>query len=83
MGNLPKTQQIVSWDPSINDPVFDIHYNARKGGSFFKGAKPIPYALVVTVHAKKIADLYDRVSQRYRTQLEALRPIIQLPVRTS
>ncbi|WP_263386010.1 S8 family peptidase [Granulicella arctica] len=68
---------------SLNDPVFDIHYNARKGGALYKGAKPIPYALVVTVHAKNVTDLYDRVSQRYRTQLEALRPVIQLPVRVN
>lgn len=68
---------------SLNDPVFDIHYNARKGGSLYKGAKPIPYALVVTVYAKNVPDLYDKVSQRYRTQLEALKPVIQVPVRAS
>lgn len=68
---------------TLNDPVFDIHYNARKGGAAFSGAKPIPYALVVTVHAKNVSDLYDRVSQRYRTQLEALRPVIQLPVKAT
>jgi hypothetical protein len=68
---------------SLNDPVFDIHYNARKGGSPYKGAKPIPYSLVVRVHTKSVPDLYDRVSQRYRTQLEALKPVIQIPIRTS
>ena len=68
---------------SLNDPAFDIHYNARRGGTPYAGAKPIPYALVVTVRAKNAPDLYDKISQRYRTQLEALRPVIQLPVRTS
>ena len=66
---------------TLNDPVFDIHYNARKGGHLHVNAKPIPYALVVTVHAKNVPDLYDRISQRYRTQLEALKPVIQVPIR--
>ena len=68
---------------SLNDPVFDIHYNARKGGALYAGAKPIPYSLVVTVHAKNVPDLYDRIFQRYRTQLEALKPVIEIPIRTS
>ena len=67
---------------TLKDPVFDIHYNARKGGHLYMSARPIPYALVVTVHAKNVPDLYDRISQRYRTQLEALKPVIQVPIRT-
>ena len=66
---------------TLKDPFFDIHYNARKGGHLYVNAKPIPYALVVTVHAKNVPDLYDRISQRYRTQLEALKPVIQVPIR--
>lgn len=67
---------------SLNDPVFDIHYNARRGGMNYLGAKPIPYALVVTV-ASKTPDLYNKIAQRYRTILEPLRPVIQIPVRSS
>ena len=67
---------------TLNDPVFDIHYNARKGGHLYLNAKPIPYALVVTVYAKNAPDLYDRITQRYRTQLEALKPVIRVPIRT-
>ena len=66
-----------------NDPVFDIHYNARKGGHLYLNAKPIPCALVVTVQAKNAPDLYDRIMQRYRAQLEALKPVIQVPIRTN
>ena len=29
----------------------------------------------------RMPDLYDRVVRRYRTQLEALRPVIEIPVR--
>ena len=67
---------------TLDDPVFDIHYNARKGGQLYVNAKPIPYALVVTVHTERIPNLYDQVTQRYRTQLEALKPVIQVPIQT-
>jgi Subtilase family len=66
---------------TLNDPMFDIHYNARKGGHQYVSAKPIPYALIVSVIAKKVPDLYDRIAQRYRTQLEPLRPVIQIPIK--
>jgi hypothetical protein len=67
---------------SLKDPVFDVHYNARLGGAQSNQGKPISYALVVTVHAKHVKDLYNRIAQRYRTQLEPLKPIIKLPIRT-
>jgi hypothetical protein len=66
---------------TLNDSMFDIHYNARKGGPQYVSAKPIPYALVVSVIAKQVPELYDRIAQRYRTQLEPLRPVIQIPIK--
>ena len=66
---------------TLNDPMFDIHYNARKGGHQYVSAKPIPYALVVSVIAKQVPELYDRIAQRYRTQLEPLRPVIEIPIK--
>jgi hypothetical protein len=68
---------------TLNDPAFDIHYNARRGGASDRGAKSIPYALLVTVEAKHMADIYNKIALRYRTQLEELRPVIQVPVRIS
>ena len=44
---------------SLADPVFDIHYSARRGGMNDGSAQPIPYALVVTV-ANDSPDLYSR-----------------------
>jgi hypothetical protein len=67
---------------SLKDPAFDIHYNARKGGHQDNSAQPIPYALVVTVHAKNVPDLYNRVVTRYRTRLEPLRSVLRLTVHT-
>ena len=68
---------------SLQSPVFDIHYNARLEGRNFSPDRELIYALVVSVHAKRIADLYDQVLRKYATQLEALRPVIEIPIRTS
>lgn len=67
---------------SLRNPCFDIHYNARLEGRTFAPEIPLPYALVVTVQAKNVADLYDQVVRKYATQLEALRPTVEIPVRT-
>ncbi len=67
---------------SLSEPVFDIHYNARRAGMADASAQPIPYALVVTVENDS-PDLYNKIAQRYRTMLEPLRPVIQIPVRSS
>jgi hypothetical protein len=66
---------------TLNDPMFDVHYNPREGGADANSPKPIPYALVVTVTAEKMPALYDRIATRYRTQLEALQPVIEIPIR--
>jgi hypothetical protein len=66
----------------LRSPVFDVHYNARIGGRNAKGADKIPYALVITIHSKKTRDLYDKIVQRYRTILEPLTPVVEIPIRT-
>ena len=66
---------------SLDDPVFDIHYNARASGRNDPSAGPIRYALVITVEAKGVRDLYDRVLRTHRTKLQPLTPIIQIPAR--
>lgn len=66
---------------SLNDPVFDIHYNARMEGHNDTRSQEIEYALVITVEAPKVPDLYDKVVRRYATQLEQLVPVIDLPLR--
>jgi hypothetical protein len=63
-------------------PVFDVHYNARIGGRNSTHADKIPYALVITVRSKKTRGLYDKILQRYPTILEALKPTVEIPIRT-
>ena len=66
---------------SLDRPVFDIHYQAREPGSSISPARAqkLPYALVVTVRAKKHPDLYDRVLAAYPS-LAAIKPRARLPL---
>ena len=66
----------------LRNPVFDVHYNARAAGRNAKSADKIPYALIITVESKTTGDLYNKILQRYPTILEALRPVVEIPVRT-
>ena len=65
---------------SLRNPVFDIHYNARLEGRDFAPDDELAYALVVSVQAKKVTDLYDRVVRRYATLIEPLRPVVEIPI---
>ena len=65
---------------TLRNPVLDIHYNARQGGRNSLPKEELPYALVVSVRAKNLGDLYDKVVRKYAQQLETLRPVIDIPV---
>jgi len=67
---------------SLSNPVFDIHYNARLEGRNFAPGQKLPYALVVSVKAKGVADLYNQIVRKYAARLEPLRPVLEVPVRT-
>jgi hypothetical protein len=66
----------------LRNPVFDVHYSARIGGRNATGADKIPYALIITIDAKKTRNVYNKILQRYSTILEPLRPVIEIPIRT-
>jgi hypothetical protein len=67
---------------SLHGACFDIHYNARDGGGMAgSSAEKIRYALVVTVEARRHADLYDQILAAH-AKLEALQPKVSVPVRT-
>lgn len=67
---------------SLKDPVFDVHYQVRESGRPTSGEK-IRYALVITISAPKTKNLYDGIVQRYRTQLEPIHPLIEIPIQVS
>jgi hypothetical protein len=67
---------------SLRNPVLDIHYNARMDSRNFTPDKKLPYALVVSVHAKHLRDLYDKVVRKYANQLEVIKPVVDVPIIT-
>ncbi|AXK81541.1 peptidase S8 and S53, subtilisin, kexin, sedolisin [Pseudolabrys taiwanensis] len=67
---------------SLRNPVFDIHYNARLGGRNFAPDDDLAYALVITVEAKHLGQLYDDVVRKYANLLEPLRPVVDIPITT-
>lgn len=58
-----------------------IHYNARAEGHNSKKKQELKCALIVSVTALRVTDLYNRIVRRYRGTLEALMPVIEIPVR--
>ena len=66
---------------SLRNPCFDIHYNARLEGRNFSPVEKLKYAMVVTVQAKSVVDLYNQVVRQYATQIEPLRPVLAIPLR--
>ena len=61
---------------SLRNPCFDIHYNSRMEGHDSNLDQKLSYALVVTVQAKNISDLYDQIVRKYATQLKPLSPVL-------
>lgn len=53
---------------SLEEPFFEIHYNARESGRAIttSSAPKIPYALLVTIRAPKVTDLYEKIAEKYK-----------------
>jgi hypothetical protein len=64
---------------ALKDPCFDIHLNPREEGHDTDGDE-VPYAMVVAVSAPKVKDLFEQIFERYRFQLEELKPKIEVPL---
>lgn len=66
---------------SLDNPVFDIHYNARDAGGPTTSAEKIRYALIITVEAPKHADLYNEILRAFAQTLVPIQPQVSLPIR--
>ena len=70
----------VDKDILRDDPCNKVHYNARLEGRNFAPDKELAYALVVSVQAKKISDLYDTIVRKFAPLIEPLRPVVEIPI---
>jgi hypothetical protein len=66
---------------ALLQPCFDIYHHTRENGGRASQPMPIPYALVVSVWAPKVPDLYNKVVRAYQNVLVQLRPRVRVPVR--
>lgn len=66
---------------SLDNPVFDIHYNARESGGRAKGPERIRYALIITLEAPRHVDLYNDILRAYAKMLVPIQPQVSLPIR--
>ncbi|MCP5197506.1 MAG: S8 family peptidase [Gammaproteobacteria bacterium] len=66
---------------SLNNPVFDIHYNAREAGGRANKAEKIRYALIITIEIPKHVDLYNDILRAYAKTLVPIQPQVSLPIR--
>ena len=51
--------------PSLLDPVFDIYNHSRRGGSRIGANNEVPYALIVSIKAPRVPDLYNQILRTY------------------
>jgi hypothetical protein len=58
----------------LSDPVFDLHFIPRLGARDHAKPERIRYAMVISVHAPKNADIYERVLAEF-PELQALTPV--------
>ncbi|WP_151825223.1 S8 family peptidase [Acinetobacter bereziniae] len=58
----------------LSNPVFDVYYHYRESATTAKEQKPIPYAMIITISAQDVPDLYNQVIRNYATILTAYRP---------
>lgn len=65
----------------IHRPCFDIEYHQREAARAATVSQTIRFAMVVSVNAPKVPNLYDRIVRAYANVLVPIQPKLRLPVR--
>ena len=65
---------------SLSDPVFDIYNHSRRGWSRFGANDQVPYALIVSVKAPKVPDLYNQILRTYSGVLTPITPKLRVQI---
>lgn len=65
---------------SLKEPCFDIYNHQRASGTVPPATNRTQYALVVTMRAARVRDLYSRVVRAYSNVLIPLRPQVRIEV---
>ena len=65
---------------SLSDPVFDIYNHSRHGGSKVGANNEVPYALIVSINAPKVPDLYNQILRTYSGVLTPITPRLRVQI---
>ena len=86
-----ETRGGLKWEPvvkrsktfqarTLSNPVFDIYNHSRQPGSTRGTDDSLPYALVISIRAPKVPDLYDQIVRAYAGVLVPMTPNLRLQV---
>ena len=81
----------IKWEPcakrtrwfqagSLSDPVFDIYNHSRQGWSKIGANNEVPYALIVSIKAPNVPDLYNQILRTYAGVLAPITPRLRAQV---
>ena len=90
-GELELREGGLKWEPcvkrerrfqarSLSDPVFDIYNHSRQPGSRVSTNNPVPYALIISIKAPKVPDLYNQILRAHAGVLIPIVPRLRLRV---
>ena len=67
-------------DHTLSNPVFDIYNHSRQPGSSRGTDDSLPYALVISIRASKVPNLYDHIVRANAGVLVPIAPQLRLQV---
>ena len=67
---------------SLSSPAFDIYNHSRQPGSRIGTDSEVPYALIITIKAPKIPDLYNRIVRAHAGVLIPIAPKLRVAANT-
>ena len=67
---------------TLFEPAFDIYNHSREPGSRVGADNPVPYALIISIQAPSVPDLYNQIVRAHAGVLIPITPRLRLPVTT-
>ena len=63
---------------SLRNPVFDVLYLAREGAHSAENPPSVPYAMMLTIRAPKVVELYNQTVKQFSTLVQPLVPRLKV-----
>ena len=77
----PVVKRCKTFQPrTLSNPVFDIYNHSRQPGSNRGTDDSLPYAMVISIRASRVSDLYDQIVRAYAGVLVPITPQLRLQV---